>query len=279
MSRILGLGDNTVDIYIDQGLQFPGGNAVNVAVLAARAGARTSYLGCLGRDALGDLVHQSLVAEGVDVSHCRRIDGPNAWSRIRHRGSDRVFAGSHHGVRGRYGFNASDEAFIGAHDLAHTSVHSDINGELARLQRCAKLLSYDYSEHWVRPEMEATFRHVDIAFLSIPDETDEACRAVMKRCADQGVGMVVATRGLRGSCALVGKQFHLEGIRPAMVVDTLGAGDAFIAAFLVSYLAQRDAGAALARGAENAALACGYRGAFGYGRPIEPGQPGAQPAA
>ena len=32
--RILGLGDNTVDTYVDAGLQFPGGNAVNVAVLA-----------------------------------------------------------------------------------------------------------------------------------------------------------------------------------------------------------------------------------------------------
>ena len=28
---ILGLGDNTVDTYVDLGRQFPGGNAVNVA--------------------------------------------------------------------------------------------------------------------------------------------------------------------------------------------------------------------------------------------------------
>ena len=76
-ARILGIGDNTVDIYVDQGMEYPGGNAVNVAVLARRLGAETSYLGCLGRDALGDLVHECLVAEGVDVSRCRRIDGPN----------------------------------------------------------------------------------------------------------------------------------------------------------------------------------------------------------
>jgi len=38
--RLLGLGDNTVDTYVDQGWQYPGGNAVNVAVLARRLGAR-----------------------------------------------------------------------------------------------------------------------------------------------------------------------------------------------------------------------------------------------
>jgi len=34
---------------------------------------------------------------------------------------------------------------------------------------------------------------------------------------------------------------------------------------------------ALAEGAENAHLACAYEGAFGHGRPIVPGQPGADP--
>ncbi len=36
MVRVLGIGDNTVDIYVDQGVQFPGGNAVNVAILTGR---------------------------------------------------------------------------------------------------------------------------------------------------------------------------------------------------------------------------------------------------
>ena len=279
-ARILGIGDNTVDIYVDQGMEYPGGNAVNVAVLARRLGAETSYLGCLGRDALGDLVHESLVAEGVDLSRCRRIDGPNPWSRIRHDGNDRVFAGSNPGVRGRYGLGPADEAFIAAHDLAHTSVYSELDSELARIKRHAPLLSYDYSEHWNRPGIEETFPHVDAAFLSCPGRDDEDVRTVMRRCAERGVGVVVATRGQTGSCALAGGRFFVEGVRPAEVVDTLGAGDAFIAAFLVSYLDDpADIAAALAEGAENAARACGHKGAFGHGRPIRPGQPGTEHSA
>ncbi|TMJ43607.1 MAG: hypothetical protein E6G89_01160 [Alphaproteobacteria bacterium] len=57
-------------------------------------------------------------------------------------------------------------------------------------------------------------------------------------------------------------------------VDTLGAGDGFIAAFLLATLKGEAIEAALNRGAEYAAHVCTYRGAFGYETPIRPGQPG-----
>ncbi len=277
MVRLLGIGDNTVDIYIDQGVQFPGGNAVNVAVLAKRVGAQTSYLGCLGKDVLGDLVFDSLQAEGVDVSRCRRIDGPNPWCRIGHKGNDRFFAGSIPGVRAQYGFDTSDEGYLQAHDVAHTSVPSQIDPFLPFLKRNLKMLSYDYSEFWRKPECEMTFPYVDIAFLSYPDGSDAECRDLAYRIAERGIGTVVVTRGAEGSCALSNNEFRMEGIRPVEVVDTLGAGDAFIAAFLVSHCSGDGLDVALAKGAENAAHVCTYKGAFGHGRATEPGQPGLLP--
>lgn len=42
MIRIIGVGDNTVDTYIHLKKAFPGGNALNVAVLARRNGADTA---------------------------------------------------------------------------------------------------------------------------------------------------------------------------------------------------------------------------------------------
>lgn len=278
MARVLGIGDNTVDIYVDRGMQFPGGNAVNVAVLAKRLGADAGYLGCLGRDPLGDLIHDSLVEEGIDLTRLRRIDGPNAWCRIKHDGNDRRFAGSIPGVRGRYDLNAADDAYIGSFDVAHTGISSDLDGELARIAEQAPLLSYDYSEYWRTRDIEGTYSHVDIAFMSYPDASDEACRALMADVMGKGVSkLVVATRGARGSCAWMNGQFYVEGIRPATIVDTLGAGDGFIAGFLVSFLKDSDPVTALAAGADNAARACAYQGAFGHGRPIAPGQPGLEP--
>lgn len=279
MARLLCIGDNTVDLYLDRGMQFPGGNAVNVAARARRAGAAASYVGCLGRDPLGDLVRDGLAAEGVDLSHCRRMDEPNPWCRVRHEGSDRVFAGSLRGHRGQYGaLTGADGAFLAAHDLVHTTYASDLDGEIGFLRRHARLLSYDYSEYLRRPGHEATLGAVDVAFVSVPGLDEEGALALMRRFAAAGPRLVVATRGALGSLALEGGSLHRQGIVPGgAVVDTLGAGDAFTAGFLVRWIDGGDVGAALLAGAEAAALAVGDMGGFGHGRPIVPGQPGTEP--
>lgn len=276
--RILCIGDNTVDLYLDRGLQFPGGNAVNVAVQARRLGAAASYVGCLGRDPLGDLLWSSMAEEGVDLSRCRRMDSPNAWCRVRHEGNDRVFAGSFRGNRSQYGgFSAEDTAFMAAHDLVHTTYASDLDDEIDALRRHARLLSYDYSEYLRKGGHEATFGHVDIAFISAPGADDTACGELMRSFAGHGAQIVVATRGAQGAVALAGGVVHSQGIVPADVVDTLGAGDAFTAGFLVRFLATRDIPQALLAGVTAAAAACSYMGGYGHGRPIVPGQPGTLP--
>ncbi len=274
MLRLLGIGDNTVDLYLDEGMQYPGGNAVNVAVQAQRCGAVASYIGCFGDDALGALLRDSLQAEGVDVSHCRHHRGPNSWSRVRHENGDRFFAGSNPGVRASYQLAEADFVFMAEHDLVHTSVHSALDAEMPRLSAAAKLLSYDYSEHWERPEAASTLRHVDIAFLSCPRRSIEACEALMRWCAAEGPSVVVATRGAAGACVLHDGKMHARPIQPVDVVDTLGAGDGFIAGFLVAYGSGLGIDAALAQGTSRAAQVCSFKGAFGHGTPILPGQPG-----
>src|SRR5258708_3314924 len=148
MARVLGLGDNTVDTYVDLGRQYPGGNAVNVAVLSRRLGAETSYIGCLGDDAAGDLLLDALAAEGVDLRRVRRAGGGNARAFIGHVGGDRRFLSSEPGSRAAYCLEADDFDMIAAHDLTHTSVHSELDAMLPAVKRSAPLLSYDMSEKW-----------------------------------------------------------------------------------------------------------------------------------
>ena len=49
--KLIAVGDNVTDCYVDEGVYFPGGNAVNVAVNCRKNGAeRVEYIGIFGDD-------------------------------------------------------------------------------------------------------------------------------------------------------------------------------------------------------------------------------------
>lgn len=73
---------------------------------------------------------------------------------------------------------------------------------------------------------------------------------------------MVATRGGKGSLAYDGESFYLGQIVPCSVVDTMGAGDSFIAGFLMAWLKKESIPACMRAGAENAAVTLGYPGAW-----------------
>lgn len=280
MARVLGIGDNTVDIYVDQDVQFPGGNAVNVAVLMHRLGAEAAYLGCIGDDFLGDLVRDALAAEGVDCTRLRRAAGGNSWSRIRHVGNDRVFDGNHPSMRDDYRLTDQDFAWMAGFDLAHSSIYSKLEDALPAIRAAGPTLSFDYSAEYTDAFIAATAPHIEIAFLSAAGLDDAACAALARSVAAHGPELVVITRGAQGALALEAGEVRRQPIEPAQVVDTLGAGDGFIAGFLMERLSGGDLGRQMAAGATYASHVCGYRGAFGHGTPIRPGQPGLiRPAA
>ena len=274
MIRVLGIGDNTVDIYVDQGVQFPGGNAVNVAVLMRRLGAEAAYLGCYGNDFLGNIINDALIAEGIDCSRVRRVEGNTSWSRIRHIGNDRVFDGSQPSLREDYHLSDDDFSWMAEFDIVHSSIYSHLEDALPAIHASARIFSFDFSSDYTDVYIAATAPHLDIAFLSAPDRSEADVAGLARNIAAFGPGLVVITRGAQGALACEAGEIRTAGIESVQVVDTLAAGDGFIAGFLMARLEGADLQSQLTAGAHNAARVCGYRGAFGHEIPIRPGQPG-----
>ncbi|MGL5733416.1 MAG: PfkB family carbohydrate kinase, partial [Beijerinckiaceae bacterium] len=200
--RLLGLGDNTVDTYIDRGEQYPGGNAVNVAVLAQQRGAQAAYCGCLGNDEAADIVRAALDAEGIDVSHCRHCDAPNARAYITHQNGDRRFIRSEAGCRAAWGdFSSADESYINGFDCVHSSIFSGLDQARAQLRGAIQCWSFDFSEKWNRENLTAWLPSLDYVFLSHPQGTDQETTDLARHCASFGAQCIVITRGNRAALA------------------------------------------------------------------------------
>lgn len=91
--KLIGVGDNTIDDYKHLRTLFPGGNALNVAVYAAKLGCETAYLGVFGSDAAADHMQKTLAGMSVDTSRCCRADGPSGRASLTIEDGERVFTG------------------------------------------------------------------------------------------------------------------------------------------------------------------------------------------
>ncbi len=273
MIRALVVGDNCLDCYGGEvETCYPGGNAVNVAVYLQRQGIATSYHGLVGDDALGRYLLAALAEEGVDLSLVETLPGRTGRTFVEIHGGERVFVGEDPGVQ--VPFHA-DLGPLGAgeYGLAHFSAFTsweggaqrcepELAGELRTLKQTS--LSVDFSDGETG---ESLFAEVGgllaSSFFSRPELTDDEVESFIRRCASRTPGAVIVTRGARGSAAGRSRgRVHLQPAPPVTVVDTLGAGDAFIAGFLAATARREGLASALQAGTALAGQVISHPGAW-----------------
>lgn len=274
--RILGVGDNVVDRYLQLGLMFPGGQALNVAVAARRAGAEAAYLGALGTDAAGRHVLAALQAEEVDVERLRIVPGANAYGVVKLDDGDRVFVGSSLGVS-RFRLTIEDLAYAATFDIAHSSESSGLELDIPDLAKHVPV-SFDFATNREPAYLRELLPHVTVACFSASNLDNEETEAFLRNVVDQGPRVALATRGAADTVLVEGHRVLRQPALPARVVDTLGAGDAFTGRFLVGFINDEDRTATLKQAAKTAAHTCESYGAFGHGCPFARGEASATSA-
>ncbi|MEU4895658.1 PfkB family carbohydrate kinase [Streptomyces sp. NPDC044780] len=269
--RLIGIGDNVVDRYPDLGTMFPGGNAVNAAVYARRAGARAAYLGVTGDDEAGRAVRRALSAEGVDTGGVRTAAGPNAWAEIGLVDGDRVFKGASDGVS-RFHLTDPEIAALAAHDIVHTAYSGSLIEQVPRIARHTRV-SFDFSQQRDAPWAPDLVPHLYLAAFSGTGLDDAEVRELLAEAAARGAQWSLVTSGRDGAWLSDGATVWRQPAQPVEAVDTLGAGDAFIGTLLVALAGGEDPRPGLAAAAAAAAGACLAHGGFGHGVPLEPAEP------
>lgn len=247
------MGEAVVDVLpADGGLwrPVPGGSSYNVALALGRLGAPAAFVGRLSRDEQGSRMRAILEGAGVATDLVSADDRPSPLSLVE-RGSETSSA--------RYSIHLAETAHAppdlpagwldGAAHL-HVSSFSAIVGEWGRAVgaaldaaegRATRSLDVNIRPLLV-PALEETrrlvaerLRQVEIVKASADDLAwlfpDRAAQEVATEWSRSGA-LAILTRGAAGASAFL----RGAGVdRPAFavnVVDTVGAGDAFMAAFL-----------------------------------------------
>ena len=254
------------DLPLQQATNFhkaAGGAPANVAVALARLGTSVAFIGKVGGDAFGQSLRETLAAEGVTVRGL--VEAPTARTALAFVGSDghggRQFVFYHRGMA--HTLLRSEEVdrelianarifHFGSVTLAAEPSRAATAAAAQWAHEAGCLVSFDPNvrlEVWDSPRhaldsMIDTLRVVDIVkvssdeltFLTGTSDPAEACRTLR----DHGPTVAIVTLG-GGGCyyQTVSASGHVPGIAVESV-DSLGAGDAFVAGVLACLSAYAD---------------------------------------
>jgi 2-dehydro-3-deoxygluconokinase len=231
-----------------------GGAESNVAIGVARLGGPATWLGRVGPDATGDLVERRLRAEEVVTLAIR--DDAFTGLMVKFRRSGEYLHVDYHRA-GSAGSRISPSDIPA--DLAGASV-LHITGITPALSDSARaavfhavetaralgvVVSFDVNYRaklWSRfdaaPVLRDLVSRADLVFAG-PDEAAlfVTAESVLDGLAALGPSEVVVKDGPRGCTALIGDSRLTVPAVPVRVVDPVGAGDAFVAGYLVERLA------------------------------------------
>jgi fructoselysine 6-kinase len=268
--KIVSVGECTIDSYPELNKRFVGGISLNFAVQCKRRGtAEVSLVTCIGSDHQDEIL-KVLKSENVDASHVKISSGSTACQNILLTADgDRIFpaGGYSPGVLKQYQLSKSDLHFILKHNVVASALFKQVEPlfyEVMNLSefdgiRVADFLDLsDYNKDI--GVVERLCDKLTIGFISGDQEMIERLRP-LSRTNDC---LIVVTLGAEGSIALVkGELIYQSAVHVSNVVDSTGCGDAYQAAFTVSYCTDGNIQKALQSGAEHAACVLQHYGAIG----------------
>ncbi len=273
-----------------------GGAESNVALAAARVGARSTWMGRLGDDDLGSLIERELLAQGVAVHASRDRDAVTGLMVKEHRhGKPTAVRYYRTGSAGsRLCPEDLDRSVLSDADIVHltgiTAALSDtaratLDSAIASAHAGSALVSFDVnyrSTLWPAQTAAPILRDLasasDIIFAGPeeaalllpatwvaelagrgPDPWRAATLLAEQICA-LGPRIAVLKLGSLGALALVDGALYRHPIEPIEPIDPVGAGDAFVGAFLAEFAQQSPIETCLASAAKMGALVCMVRG-------------------
>jgi len=214
---------------------LPGGKGANQASAAARLGASVAFIAAVGDDAAADIALGGLADDGVELTGVRRVEGmPTGVAVVA------VDAMGENAILVAPGANAALTAADVTLPPRCGAVLVSLEIGAAAAER-ALVAARDCDAIAVlnaAPADACTPRLLELADVVVANEGEAAAiadGAGLVELAARTQATVVATAGPLGvrAATAAGEELHVPAL-PADVLDTVGAGDCFAAALVVS---------------------------------------------
>ncbi|MET1018841.1 MAG: sugar kinase [Microterricola sp.] len=255
-----------------------GGAESNVAIGLARLSVPVTWMGRLGNDALGRLIERELRAEGVNSAATHDPTAPTALM-LKERpavGSSAVSYYRAGSAGSRLGPEHLDVARIREARILHvTGITAALGaGPRAALEAAidaaidgGTIVSFDVNHRsrlWSHATAASAYREIaaraDVVFAGndeaelLTGEREPAAQAAA--IIELGPTQAVVKLGAEGAYAFADGHAVEQPAFPVHAVDTVGAGDAFVAGYLAELLAGASLSGRLRTAAACGAIAC-----------------------
>ncbi len=219
---------------------YPGGKGANQAIAAARLGAEVAMLGRVGEDPFGGELVENLRDNGVDTSRVEAVaDAPtgSAFITVTPDGENAIVVSP--GANRRFG---PDEVGAASEDLEQARVLvAQLEVEVEAVETAARIVDEaggrfllnlappsEVPGELLRLSDPLVVNEHEAAFLLGEDARDPEESA--GKLLDLGPPSVVVTLGAAGAILATGESSRHFPAPEVQVVDTTGAGDAFMGA-------------------------------------------------
>jgi fructoselysine 6-kinase len=228
-------------------------------------GVQADYVGVVGTDLNGRFLLDQIGSQGLDAGKVLRWDGETAVTTILVRGGERVFAHYLDGVQRDAVLPLAAFPDPNRYDLIHFTIWGFGREHIRRIRgKSNALLSCDFSNRLDDPRT-SIMPDLDFSFFSGRHLAEKGVdpESKVRELKERTNGLVAMTLGENGSLVYDGEKMHRGEAVTVEVVDTLGAGDSWIATFLCKRLMGLGMEESMAEGHRAAAETCRRLGAWG----------------
>lgn len=210
---------------------FSGGVVANYLVAASRLGAKTGFIGAVGKGFYGDILTKDFIREGVDISYLKR-KGVTPINYIIIDNGEKTIIQSPCMKTTKINIRSLKERYIKKAMVLHTSL---IHPELSR-----KAISIAKKHNvMVSIDLEAQItakEWVNIKDLVLQADVLFTNKGVIKKIFYQRIPLTIESRGSEGVAVYKPDSWKkYPAVKVDNVVDTTGAGDTLAGAFSVAY--------------------------------------------